>query len=61
MADTNLRHTPSAAVWWILGILAIVVLMWFLFAQEAADPDAMQFPPLGQPVAALTTPAPVNA
>jgi hypothetical protein len=32
MPNTNTPSRPSTAVWWIIGILALVLLVWLLFA-----------------------------
>jgi hypothetical protein len=32
MPNTNSPSRPSTAVWWIIGILALVLLVWLLFA-----------------------------
>lgn len=31
MADINVQRRSSNAVWWIIGIVAAVILLWLLF------------------------------
>jgi hypothetical protein len=31
MPNTNTPSRPSTAIWWIIGILALVLLVWLLF------------------------------
>ena len=38
MADIDIRHRSWSAVWWILGLIAIILVVWMLF--EAIETDA---------------------
>jgi hypothetical protein len=37
MAEINIQRKSSNTLWWILGIVAIVLLVWFLFAWMGGD------------------------
>lgn len=37
MAQINIQRKSSQAMWWILGLIALVLIVWWLFA--AGTPD----------------------
>jgi hypothetical protein len=37
MAEINIQRKSSNALWWVLGIVALVILVWFLFTWMGAD------------------------
>lgn len=37
MAEINIQRKSSNTLWWILGIVALVILAWFLFAWMGGD------------------------
>jgi hypothetical protein len=44
MADINVQRKSPSALWWILGILAVGILLWFLFAWESDPAVTMRMP-----------------
>lgn len=57
MADINIQRKSSNAVWWILGIVALVIVAWFLFTMMGGDttPRVGTTDLYGLPVAAAFT------
>lgn len=62
MADINIQHKSSNAVWWILGILALILVVWMLWGWMDTEPAVRGALPPGAPaVAAAITAAPAPA
>ena len=55
MADINVQRKSSSALWWVLGILALIVLLWFLFAWDT-EPGVTMIPGGSAPVADIGVP-----
>jgi hypothetical protein len=44
MADINVQRKSSNALWWILGLIALLVLLWFIFAWGTEPAVMMNLP-----------------
>ena len=54
MADINIqRSRPGSAFGWIIGIIALIVLLWFVLAWGWGwgDRDVVAAPSVGAPIA----------
>ena len=38
MADINIQRKSSNAIWWILGIVALVLIVWFVMRGTGEQP-----------------------
>jgi len=38
MAEINIQRKSSNAIWWILAIVAVVLIVWFLMAGTGRQP-----------------------
>ena len=47
MADINI-HQTSSAIWWTIGIIAVAVVLWFLFAWGTTDGVTTESLPVGK-------------
>lgn len=56
MSEINIqRKSGSGVMWWVLGIIALLILVWLMFGNVFTNPQTGQVLDSGSPVAALTT------
>jgi hypothetical protein len=55
MAEINVQRKSSNALWWVLGIVALVLVAWFLFAWMGGDTQRVSIALTGEPYAAAVT------
>jgi hypothetical protein len=60
VADINIQRKSSSAIWWILGVVALVVLIWLLFAWDT-EPVTTRLPGGSGPIAASVADVHVTA
>ena len=54
MADINVQRKSPSAIWWILGVVALLILLWVLFGWDV-DPAMTMLVP-DAPTAELAAP-----
>jgi hypothetical protein len=38
MADINIQRKSSNVIWWVIGVIAALVIIWMLWAWMGRDP-----------------------
>lgn len=51
MAEINVQRRSSSGLWWIIGLVALAILIWALFAWSGADDTVVQIPAADGPFA----------
>lgn len=55
MSEINIqRKSGTNMLWWILGIVALLIVAWLLFANTGTDPQTRSLADPGGAVAAMT-------
>ena len=52
MAEINIQRRPSTAIWWIIGIIALAVIVWMLLGWST-QPEITSFEDASGPVALI--------
>ena len=55
MSQINIqRKSGSNVLWWVLGIVALLIVLWLLFANTGTDTQTTYIVDPGGPIATLT-------